>query len=156
MEKEATRAHNSPMSASGRQGVRFRPPVNERPALIRAKRAARRAKCARGAARQGAMAACIVETPVRPMPDGRQARRTVATAETMGCPRAKLPAHPAQKAHATVRAGGVPLSRQGTRRSAFGRGQATYLAADGAPFRGKPRFCGYHGARASQALRTCK
>lgn len=156
MEKEATRAQNSPMSASGRLAVRFRPPVNERRALIRATRSVPRAKSARGVAPQGAMTACIVDASVRPEPDGRQARRVATTAGAMDCPRAEQPSHPAQKAHATLRAGGVLLSRQGKRCGAFGRGQATYLAADGAPFHGKPRFRGYHGVRASKALRTCK
>jgi hypothetical protein len=156
MEKEPTRAHNSAMSVGGRLAVRFRPPVNERRALIWAVHAARRSKSVRRVAHQNAMTACIVDAPVRPGPAGRQARRVVATAEAMDCPRAERPSHPAQKAHAMVRPGGVPLSRQGRRCGAFGRGLATYLAADGALFHGKQRFCDYHGARASEARRTCK
>jgi hypothetical protein len=156
MEKEATRAHNSAMSVGGRLAVRFRPPVNERRALIWATHAARRSKSVRRAAPQSAMTACIVDASVRPAPDGRQARRVAAPAEAIDCPRAERPSYPAQKAHATVRSGGVRLSRQGLRCGAFGRGLATYLAADGALFHGKQRFRGYHGARASEARRTCK
>jgi len=155
MEKEATRAHNSAMSAGRPLAVRFRPPVNERRALIWATHTARRSKSVRRAAPRNAMTACIVNTSVRPAPDGRQARR-VAAAEAMDCRRAERPSGAAQKANATVRPGGVPLSRQGRRCGAFGRGLATYLAADGALFHGKQRFCDYHGARASEARRTCK
>lgn len=156
MEKEASRSHNSPMSASGRPADVSGRAMNERRALVPAVRAARQAKCVRAAARRCTVTACMVDTSVRPVPGNRQARRAAARAEAMGCPRAERSVRPAQMAQATVRPGRVPFSRQGARCGAFGRELATYLAPDGAAFHGKLRFGRYHAARGAHARRTCK